>query len=187
MMTRKPSIAWTIVSGLAGGTAFLAALFLTFARFGGAGQGETGLLYDPRTQSAKLIAVWKEIEPLPLTIENPAPILAGYIVFAICFAFLYRSVAPAWPAGTFRRTWRLAAIIWLVGAFFEFQGPVNLFHQPAKPLLVALTFWAIAATTTAAAIAAIAERGNGGRGRGKGIRREQAGHYPGSVNTTARG
>lgn len=151
-MTQKPTIARTIVSGLAGGVAFVAALFLTFARFGGAGKGETGLLYDPDTQSAKLIAVWKEIKPLPLTIENPAPILGGYLLFAVGFAFLYRSVAPAWPAGIRARTLRLGAIIWLVGAFFEFQGPINLFHQPARPLLVALTFWAVAALATAATI-----------------------------------
>ncbi|MEQ4303920.1 hypothetical protein ABNF97_21485 [Plantactinospora sp. B6F1] len=162
-MNQRPGILRTIASGLVGGVAFVTGLFLTFAQFGGAGEGETGLLYDPDTQSAKLIAVWKEIEPLPFTIENPAPILGGYVVFAVCFAFLYRSVSPAWPAGLRHRIPRLAAIIWLLGAFFEFQGPVNLFHQPPRPLLVALTFWAVSATITAAAISAVAEAGAGSR------------------------
>jgi hypothetical protein len=79
----KPSIFRTLASGIIGGLTLLLGLTLTFATFGGSRRGETGLLFDPATQSPKLTAVWKEIEPLPLLIVSPGPILLGYVTFAV--------------------------------------------------------------------------------------------------------
>ncbi len=132
-MHPKPSIRRTLAAGLAGGAAFVLGTFVTFAQLGGARRGEEGLLFDPDTQHAKVIAVWKQIEPLPRVIETPAVILVGMVAFGIAYALLYRSVASAWPAGIHRRAWRLALVVWLATVFSEFHGPV----QRATPAAVA--------------------------------------------------
>jgi hypothetical protein len=64
-MHPKPSIWRTLVAGLAGGVAFVLGTVVTFAQLAGSRQGEEGLLFDPDTQSQKVIAVWKQLEPLP--------------------------------------------------------------------------------------------------------------------------
>ncbi len=93
----------TIAAGLAGGLAFIVGTFLTFAQFSGSKRGQEGLLFNPATQHPRVIAVWKDIEPLPRVIENPPVIIAGMLLFGVAYAFVYRSIAPAWPAGVGRR------------------------------------------------------------------------------------
>ncbi|MBE1490877.1 hypothetical protein [Plantactinospora soyae] len=153
----RPTLLRTLASGLAGGAAVCVALYATFALWGGSERGKTGLLFDPSTQSAKLIAIWKQIERLPLLTSSPAIIIASYLGFAVAYAFVYRFVAEGWPPGTAKRVARLAPIVWLPGAFFEVQGPVNLAHQPILPTAIALTFWAVAAVAEALAIVAVVE------------------------------
>jgi hypothetical protein len=85
----------TVVAGLVGGLRFVLGVFLTFAQLGGSRRGETGLLFDPATQSPQVIAVWKEIEPLPRTLETPAVIVSGLVLFGLAYAFVYCSVAPS--------------------------------------------------------------------------------------------
>jgi hypothetical protein len=99
-MHPRSSIRRTLAAGLAGGVAFVLGTFVTFAQLSGSRRGEEGLLFDPDTQSAKVIAVWKQLEPLPRVIESPAVILVGMVAFGIAYAFVYRSVAAAWPAGS---------------------------------------------------------------------------------------
>jgi hypothetical protein len=154
-----PSVPRTIVAGLIGGLAFVLGTSLTFALLGGSRRGQTGLLFDPATQSPKVIAVWKEIEPLPRVIESPLIILGGFVLFAIAFAFVYRSIAAAWPAGAMNRGWRLALIIWIATVFAEFIGPFNVLHQPVQLSVIAWIFWAVCALLGGYAIAYVAERG----------------------------
>jgi hypothetical protein len=163
MTTRNPAIARptpgrTLVAGLAGGLAFLVGTFVTFALFGGSREGETGILFDPDTQHPKVIAAWKEIEPLPRVIDQPAAILAGMVLFAVAYSFLYRSIAAAWPSGTTARAARLAIVVWIGAVFSEFIGPFNVLHQPLYLSVVAWAFWAVPATAEAFAIATILER-----------------------------
>ncbi len=75
------SVLRTIVAGLAGGLAFVLGSSLTFALLGGSRRGQTELLFDPATQSPKVIAVWKEIEPLP-----PVSVIA-WAFWAVCALF----------------------------------------------------------------------------------------------------
>jgi hypothetical protein len=154
-----PSVSRTVVAGLAGGLAFVLGTSLTFALLSGSRRGQTGLLFDPATQSPKVIAVWKEIEPLPRVIESPAIILGGFVLFAIAYAFVYRSIAPAWPAGIVSRGWRLAVIVWIGTVFSELIGPFNVLHQPLSLSVIAWAFWAISALLEGYAIAFVAERG----------------------------
>jgi len=153
-----PSVSRTVVAGLAGGLAFVLGTSLTFALLSGSRRGQTGLLFDPATQSPKVIAVWKEIEPLPRVIETPLLILGGFVLFAIGYAFVYRSVAAAWPAGVLRRGWRLALIVWLGTVFSELVGPFNVLHQPLSLSVIAWAFWAVAAVLEGYAIAFVAEQ-----------------------------
>jgi hypothetical protein len=69
-MHPKPSIPRTLLAGLAGGVAFVLGTVVTFAQLAGSRRGQQGLLFDPDTQSEKVIAVWKQLEPLPRVIET---------------------------------------------------------------------------------------------------------------------
>jgi hypothetical protein len=156
-LASKVTFGRTLIGGLAGFLGFVTGLYFTFAQFGGSRRGQTGLLFNPETQSHKLIAVWKEIEPLPRLVVDPLPMFAGYLVFTIGWAFLFRSIRSAWPQGVWSRGGRLALLIWSFTAFFELQGPVNLFHVSPLPLAIALTFWGAAASAAAFAIAYVVE------------------------------
>jgi hypothetical protein len=150
----------TIAAGFAGGLAFVLGTFVTFAQSSGSKRGQEGLLFNPATQSPKVIAVWKEIEPLPRVIENPAVIITGMILFGLIYSFVYRSVAPAWPSGIGQRASRLAVIVWFSAVFSEFMGPFNVLHQPLTLSVVAWSFWAVAAIAEAFAIVYVLETGS---------------------------
>jgi hypothetical protein len=149
----RPGIIRTVVGGLVGGIAFVLGLFLTFAQLSGSRRGQTGLLFDPATQSPKVIAVWKEIEPLPRTLDTPFVIVGGLVLFGLAYAFVYRSVSPSWPRGLLSRGWRLALIVWLSTVFSEFMGPFNVLHQPLNLSVLAWSFWAVPALAEGFAIA----------------------------------
>lgn len=155
------SLGRTVLAGLAGGLAFVLGTSLTFALLGGSQRGQTGLLFDPASQSPKVIAVWKEIEPLPRVIESPLLILGGFVLFGLVYAFVYRAVSDAWPAGVLSRGWRIAGLVWVGTVFSEFIGPFNVLHQPPALSLIAWAFWAIAALMEGYAIAAVAGAGRG--------------------------
>ncbi len=152
----KASMRRTIPAGLAGGLALALTNFLTFGLLGGSRRGQTGLLFDPGTQSPKVIAVYKDIEPLPVIITRPYLILAGFVVFAMGHALLYRSVAAAWPARYAAHLWRLTLTVWFVGTlFFEFLAPFNLLHEPFRVQQWELLFWALSCTAEASVIVAL--------------------------------
>ena len=155
-----PRLSRTVLAGLAGGLAFVLGSVLTFALLGGSRRGQTGLLFDPATQSPKVIAVWKEIEPLPRIIDTPAVMLLGFFAFAMAYAFVYRSFAPGWPAGIAQRGWRLAVVVWIGTVFSEFIGPFNVLRQPIQLSVVAWAFWAVCALLEGYATAFVAETRN---------------------------
>jgi hypothetical protein len=146
----------TLLAGVAGGVSFGFTNFLTFGLFGGARRGQTGLLFDPDTQAAKVIAVWKEITPLPWVVTRPAVIMAAWVVFAVAHAFVYRGVAAAWPARLEAHAVRLAAIIWMSAAFAELMGPFNLLHEPFRVQVIELAFWSLSSLAEAFTIVALA-------------------------------
>lgn len=149
----------TVAGGVAGGLVFVLGTFVTFAQLGGSRRGARGLLFDPATQHPKVIAVWKEIEPLPRVIESPLVILIGLVVFGIGFAFVYRSVSPAWPDGLGRRAVRLGLIVWLTTVFAEFMGPFNVLHQPLYLSVLAWALWAVCAFAEALTLVLVLDRG----------------------------
>ena len=78
----KPTHDRTILAGIAGGTSMNIVMLLTF-RLLGFGWNGGGILLESSTQSKKLIAVWTEIEPIPLVVNSPVPIIIGIVLFGI--------------------------------------------------------------------------------------------------------
>ncbi len=133
-------------------------MLLTF-RFIGFGVNGNGILLDPSLQSPKLIAVWTKLEPLPLVVNNPLPIILGIIVFGIIHAHLYRWISPAWPSGTLRRGLSFSLIVFVMTfLFWEFFTPFNQFGEPLPLIALELTFWAAIALADGLLIAAIMEQ-----------------------------
>ena len=148
----------TVAAGLAGGLALNVAMLLTFRTIGFGWNGEGILLTSPM-QSKKLIAVWTQIEPLPLVVANPGPIVGGLLLFGIGQAFVYRWLAPAWPQGVVHRGVRFALLLFfLTFMFWEFFTPFNQFGEPLALVLLELVFWAVIAAADGFAIAAVMER-----------------------------
>lgn len=155
----QKSVARTVVAGFCGGLALNLAMLVTF-RLIGFGWDGGGILLDPAVQSRKLIAVWTEIEPLPMVFANPIPILGGLILFGIGHAFVYRWLSPAWPSGVVSRTIRFAALVFfLTYVFWEFFTPINQFGEPLWLVGLELVFWAVVALAEGIAIATVMESG----------------------------
>lgn len=163
MNTTRASTARTIAAGLAGGLAMNLAMLATFRAIGFGWHGD-GILIRSPMQSPKLVAVWTELQPLPMVVANPLPIVLGLLAFGVAHAFVYRACAVGWPAGVWPRIWRLAALLFVVCfAFWEFFTPFNLFGEPWPLILLELGFWAVIALAEAAAIVAVIERGAAAR------------------------
>lgn len=155
---RTPSSWKVILAGLAGGLAMNLAMLLTFRGIGFGWDGH-GILLSSPLQSRKLIAVWTQIEPLPLVAFDPAPIILGLLLFGIGHAFLYQWLSPAWPAGVAPRALRLAGLLFFMTyLFWEFFTPFNQFGEPLPLIALELSFWALIALAEAFAIALVLER-----------------------------
>ena len=153
-----------LLAGVAGGVAANVAMILTF-RLVGFGWNGGGVLLDPSLQSAKLIAVWTTLEPLPLVIAQPAIIAAGLLVLAVAHAAFYRWLSPAWPQGIAARGWRFALLLYVFPyLFWEFFTPFNQFGEPLPLIALELAFWGCVAAAEAFAIAAIMEARRRGEG-----------------------
>ena len=147
----------TLLAGLVGGAALNLMMLLTF-RLLGFGWNGGGILLAPSLQSPKLVAVWTQIEPLPLVVSQPAPIVLGLVLFGIGHAFIYQWLAPAWPFGIKARAWRMAALVFFLSfLFWEFFTPFNQFGEPILLMGLELSFWATIAIVEAFAIAAVFE------------------------------
>lgn len=146
-----------LATAAAGWAAFNAAMFLTF-RLIGFGVDGHGILLNPQTQSAKLIAVWTKLEPLPLVVAKPHVIILGLYAFAFMQAVTYRLLSPAWPVGIRQRALRLATMrFFLTFLFWEFFTPFNQLGEPLPLIAVELLFWAVIALAESFAIATTAE------------------------------
>ncbi len=151
----------TLVAGFAGGMTMNLVMLLTFRAIGFGWNGDGILLTSP-IQSQKLIEVWTKLEPLPLIIANPAPIISGLVLFGIGHAFIYRWLSAAWPPGIMPRALRLAGLLFfMVFLFGEFFTPFNQFGEPLPLIALELSFWAAIAIAEAAVIASIMEYGKG--------------------------
>ncbi len=148
----------TLVAGLTGGLAMNLVMLLTFRAIGFGWNGGGILLTSPH-QSKKLIAVWTQLEPLPLVVANPAPIIVGLLLFGIGHAFVYKWLSAAWPKGIVPRALRLAGLLFFMTfLFWEFFTPFNQFGEPLPLIALELSFWALIAIADAFAIAFVMEQ-----------------------------
>ena len=149
----------TILAGFAGGLALNFMMILTF-RLLGFGMDGGGILLDPSLQSSKLIAVWTEIDPIPLVVNDPIPIIIGLLLFGIGHSFIYKWISHTWPQSIMARTWRMALLIFFFSfLFWEFFTPFNLFGEPIIMIGLELIFWAIIAVSEAFSIVLVSEIG----------------------------
>jgi hypothetical protein len=83
-----------LVAGLAGGFALNISMLLTFRLLGFGWNGD-GILTTSPLQSQKLISVWTNLEPLPLVVSNPAPIIFGLMLFGCGHAVVYNRLSAS--------------------------------------------------------------------------------------------
>lgn len=152
----------TLAAGLIGGLTLNLAMLLTFRSIGFGWNGD-GILLDPSLQSQKLIAVWTELEPLPLVVADPPPIIFGLMLFGIGHALVYKWLSATWPPGVVPRALRLAGLLFFMTfLFWEFFTPFNQFGEPLPLVLLELCFWVLIAAAESFAIAMVMERGRTG-------------------------
>jgi hypothetical protein len=152
----------TILAGIAGGLSMNVVMLLTF-RLLGFGWNGGGILLESPEQSRKLIAVWTEIEPLPLVVNAPAPIIIGIILFGIIHAYLFRWLSASWPEGVFNRGLRFAGLVFVMTfLFWEFFTPFNMFGEPLRLIALELVFWASIALADGIVISAIMKGASSG-------------------------
>ena len=145
----------TLLAGLAGGFAMNATMLMTF-RLIGFGWNGGGILLESSSQSQKLISVWTEIEPIPLVVNSPAPIIAGIFLFGIIHAYLFRWLSRSWTRGVVSQGLQFATLVFLMTfLFWEFFTPFNLFGEPLHLIALELLFWACIALADGLAISAI--------------------------------
>jgi hypothetical protein len=155
----------TLIAGLTAGLAMNLAMLLTF-RLVGFGWNGGGILLTSPIQSKKLIAVWTQLEPLPLVVTKPAPIIAGLLLFGVGLGLIYRWLSVAWPPGIVPRALRMGGLLFFMSfVFWEFFTPFNQFGEPLALIAMELIFWAVIAFAAAFSIAGISERGEHGRRR----------------------
>ncbi|WP_345973972.1 hypothetical protein [Sulfurimonas sp. HSL3-7] len=151
----KPTHARTVLAGIAGGLAMNIVMLLTFRLLGFGSNGD-GILLDASTQSKKLIAVWTEIEPIPLVVDSPAPIIVGIVIFGIIHAYLFRWLSETWPKGIVNRGLRFGGLVFVMTfLFWEFFTPFNLFGEPLHLIALELLFWGLIALSDGLAISVL--------------------------------
>lgn len=126
----QPTHGKTILAGIAGGSAMNLTMFMTF-RLIGFGWNGGGILLESSSQSKKLISVWTEIEPLPLVVNSPVPVITGIIFFGVVHAYLFRWLSFAWTGGIIKQGLQFAELVYVMTfLFWEFFTPFNLFGEP---------------------------------------------------------
>jgi len=152
-----PGILRSLIAGITGGMAMNLSMLLTFRLLGFGWNGD-GILLKSAIQSPKLVAVWTKLEPLPLIVANPAPMIIGLVLFGVGHAFVYRWLAASWPPGIIPRAARFAGLLFfMIFLFWEFFTPFNQFGEPLALVALELCFWALIAIAESVAIATVME------------------------------
>jgi hypothetical protein len=119
-----------LASGFVGAVAWY---FSMIAFFGPA----QAILTDPRLQSAKFIAAFQTLEPLPRITGHALLMFAGCLAICVVYAIVHQCVRASLSGPLFQRSFKFGFLLWAVMVpWFEFYLPWNVMHEPA--LLVAL-------------------------------------------------
>ena len=144
-----------VLAGIAGGFAMNVVMLLTFRVLGFGWNGE-GILIQSESQSEKLIAVWTELEPIPLVVNTPLPIILGILVFGIFHAYVFRWIETSLPSGVIRAGLGFGGLVFgMTFLFWEFFTPFNLFGEPLHLIALELVFWACIALADGLVISSV--------------------------------
>lgn len=118
------------------------------------------ILFENELQSAKVIAVLFEMEPLPLMFTNGPLYMAIAAVIGVVHGLIFFWIEPALPRGIVRRGASFAVILWaLMALYFEFHTPFNMFGEPPVLVAVELAFWIAVTLVQGLVLSAIYGRG----------------------------
>lgn len=111
-------------------------------------------LADPDLQSAKFLAIFGEIEPLPHMAQSGWVLPLGLFVVGVSFAVAYAIVSPGLRGGWIRRASIFGLVSWLVMVpWFEFYLPWNVMHEPWPLVALEMGLWAVVLQVVALAVA----------------------------------
>lgn len=129
-------------SGVSGAVAFVLANIVSNVLFF---QLSRDLLFNPQWQSAKVIDVLFEMEPLPLMFTNGIAYMAIAAAIGVVHGLVFAWIQPALPQRSrLARGAAFAVVLWaLMALYFEFHTPFNMFREPAPLVLMELGLWAI--------------------------------------------
>lgn len=108
---------------------------------------------DGLGQSAKLVAVWNTIEPVPSLASLAPALVVTPLIYSAIFAILYDSVPGRSPV---TKGFAFGVAMWaLVAVFFELFTPFGLFGEPAHLLAFELVLWFAGLTAACSVLGAI--------------------------------
>jgi hypothetical protein len=146
-----PALFRTVLAGLGGGIAWIAAMTVFF------GPAQS-ILADPARQSAKFLAVFGEIEPLPRTLANGWILVVGLLALGVLYGIAYRFVRRGIAGSWWRKGLGFGLLAWiLMVPWFEFYLPWNVMHEPFALVLLEGALWLATLSVVGVAIAAIHE------------------------------
>lgn len=103
-----------------------------------------GILFENESQSAKVVAVLFEMEPLPLMFTNGLLYMAIAGVIGGIHGLVFAWIEPALPRAALQRGLAYGAMLWaLMAVYFEFHTPFNMFGEPPALVAVELAFWVV--------------------------------------------
>ena len=95
------------------------------------------ILFENELQSAKIIAVLFEMEPLPLMFTNGPLYMVIAAAIGVIHGLVFLWIEPSLPRGIIKRGASFAVILWaLMALYFEFHAPFNMFGDAFGCLLV---------------------------------------------------
>lgn len=118
------------------------------------------ILFENEAQSAKLIAVLFEMEPLPLMFTNGPLYIAIAAAIGAVHGLVFLWIEPALPRGIAARGAAFALILWaLTALYFEFHAPFNMFGEPPVLVAVELVFWIVVTLVQGLVLSAVYGKG----------------------------
>lgn len=89
------------------------------------------LLFDPSIQSAKFIAVWQTLQPLPLVVTNPLLFLGGTAIIGVGHGLVFAAIVKGLPEPLLKRGFVFGVVVWaLLFIFLVYFAPFNLLGAP---------------------------------------------------------
>lgn len=118
------------------------------------------ILFENELQSAKVIFVLFEMEPLPLMFTNGPLYMLIAAAIGIIHGLIFYWIEPVLPRGVLGRGLGFAAILWaLMALYFEFHTPFNMFGEPPSLVAIELGFWIAVTGVQGLALSVIYGRG----------------------------